>query len=160
MSITSPRFRLLAQAARRRLPERRHIMHIGYRGRGCSARWCGLFAIFRLQQRWRFRRKRRTVRAGHLLLTRPWPGGNPFRPVFLRLPRALDALRSKATLAKREGAMPEDRPRLTAPTLRVLGALMSSPLEELSGADVARIAKLGSGTLYPNSVPIGRGELG
>jgi len=26
---------------------------------------------------------------------------------------------------------------------------MSSPLEELSGADVARIAKLGSGTLYP-----------
>jgi DNA-binding PadR family transcriptional regulator len=45
--------------------------------------------------------------------------------------------------------MRHDGPRLTAPTLKVLGALMSSPLDELSGADIARNSKLASGTLYP-----------
>jgi PadR family transcriptional regulator len=45
--------------------------------------------------------------------------------------------------------MSRDEPRLTATTLRVLGALMSSPREQLSGADIARVTKLPSGTLYP-----------
>jgi PadR family transcriptional regulator, regulatory protein PadR len=39
--------------------------------------------------------------------------------------------------------------RLTAPVLKVLGALMSNPKAEISGADVARLTKLPSGTLYP-----------
>jgi PadR family transcriptional regulator, regulatory protein PadR len=40
-------------------------------------------------------------------------------------------------------------PRLSAQTLKVLGALMSSRKNELSGADIARETKLASGTLYP-----------
>lgn len=40
-------------------------------------------------------------------------------------------------------------PRLSAQTLKVLGALMSSTRDELSGADIGRGAKLASGTLYP-----------
>lgn len=40
-------------------------------------------------------------------------------------------------------------PRLTEPTLRVLGAILSSGLEEISGAEVANTTKLASGTLYP-----------
>ena len=40
-------------------------------------------------------------------------------------------------------------PRMSAPTLKVLGALLSNPREELSGAEIARITKLASGTLYP-----------
>ncbi len=39
--------------------------------------------------------------------------------------------------------------RMTAPVLKVLGALMSNPKAEISGADVARLTKLPSGTLYP-----------
>jgi PadR family transcriptional regulator PadR len=38
---------------------------------------------------------------------------------------------------------------MTDTTFRVLGALLSSPLDELSGADIARTAKVASGTLYP-----------
>jgi PadR family transcriptional regulator PadR len=38
---------------------------------------------------------------------------------------------------------------MTDTTFRVLGALLSSPAEELSGAEIARIAKIASGTLYP-----------
>jgi PadR family transcriptional regulator len=40
-------------------------------------------------------------------------------------------------------------PRITGPTLRVLGALLQSPRDELSGAEIGRATKLGSGTLYP-----------
>ena len=40
-------------------------------------------------------------------------------------------------------------PRLTAPTLKVLGILMSCPRGEVSGAEIARNTKLASGTLYP-----------
>jgi PadR family transcriptional regulator len=40
-------------------------------------------------------------------------------------------------------------PRLSAPTLKVLGALLSNPRDELSGAEIARLTKLASGTLYP-----------
>lgn len=39
--------------------------------------------------------------------------------------------------------------RLTAQTLKVLSALISSRLEEISGAEIARGTKLASGTLYP-----------
>lgn len=42
-----------------------------------------------------------------------------------------------------------DEPRITGPTLKVLGALLSSPRDELSGAEIGRTAKLASGTLYP-----------
>jgi DNA-binding PadR family transcriptional regulator len=40
-------------------------------------------------------------------------------------------------------------PRLTQQTLKVLGALMSGEMRELSGAEIAKISKLSSGTLYP-----------
>ncbi len=40
-------------------------------------------------------------------------------------------------------------PRITAQVLRVLGVLMSNPKAEMSGADIARVTKLQSGTLYP-----------
>ena len=45
--------------------------------------------------------------------------------------------------------MPADEPRITGPTLKVLGALLSSGRVELSGADIARTTKLASGSLYP-----------
>lgn len=40
-------------------------------------------------------------------------------------------------------------PRLTEPTLRVLGAVLSSGSEEISGSEIAGTTKLASGTLYP-----------
>jgi DNA-binding PadR family transcriptional regulator len=42
-----------------------------------------------------------------------------------------------------------EEPRITGPTLKVLAALLASPRDELSGADVARATRLASGTLYP-----------
>jgi PadR family transcriptional regulator, regulatory protein PadR len=45
--------------------------------------------------------------------------------------------------------MATDEPRMSAQTLKVLGTLMASPQDELSGAEIGRIAKLPSGTLYP-----------
>lgn len=45
--------------------------------------------------------------------------------------------------------MPDREPRITGPTLKVLGALLSSGCVELSGADIARSTNLASGTLYP-----------
>jgi PadR family transcriptional regulator PadR len=41
-----------------------------------------------------------------------------------------------------------DKFRITTQTLNVLGALISSR-DEISGADIARLTKLSSGTLYP-----------
>jgi PadR family transcriptional regulator PadR len=38
---------------------------------------------------------------------------------------------------------------MSAQTLKVLGSLLSDPRDELSGADIARLTKLPSGTLYP-----------
>jgi PadR family transcriptional regulator, regulatory protein PadR len=38
---------------------------------------------------------------------------------------------------------------MSAATLKVLNALLSSPRDELSGAEIGRAAKLASGTLYP-----------
>jgi PadR family transcriptional regulator, regulatory protein PadR len=40
-------------------------------------------------------------------------------------------------------------PRITGPTLKVVGALAASPRVELSGAEISRATKLASGTLYP-----------
>jgi DNA-binding PadR family transcriptional regulator len=40
-------------------------------------------------------------------------------------------------------------PRLTEPTLRVLEAILSSGLEEISGTEISNTTKLASGTLYP-----------
>jgi PadR family transcriptional regulator, regulatory protein PadR len=45
--------------------------------------------------------------------------------------------------------MASDDPRITGPTLKVLGALLASPRDEMSGAEIGRTAKLASGTLYP-----------
>jgi DNA-binding PadR family transcriptional regulator len=43
----------------------------------------------------------------------------------------------------------KNEPRLSGPTIKVLGAIMSSGKSELSGADIAKITRLPSGTLYP-----------
>jgi PadR family transcriptional regulator len=43
----------------------------------------------------------------------------------------------------------KDQPRLSVATLKVLGAFLSAPHDELSGADLARHAGIGPGTLYP-----------
>jgi DNA-binding PadR family transcriptional regulator len=45
--------------------------------------------------------------------------------------------------------MSANEPRITGPTLKVLGALLASPRDELSGAEIGRAASLASGTLYP-----------
>ena len=45
--------------------------------------------------------------------------------------------------------MGADSPRITGPTLKVLGALLSSPTKEVSGSEIAVTTKLASGTLYP-----------
>jgi PadR family transcriptional regulator, regulatory protein PadR len=45
--------------------------------------------------------------------------------------------------------MSNGEPRITGPTLKVLGALLSSGRIELSGADISRSTNLASGTLYP-----------
>jgi len=45
--------------------------------------------------------------------------------------------------------MVEKEPRLSAQTLKVLGVLLASPRDELSGAEIGRESGLASGTLYP-----------
>jgi PadR family transcriptional regulator, regulatory protein PadR len=45
--------------------------------------------------------------------------------------------------------MDEQIIRITGPVLKVLGELLSNPLEEISGAQIAVKTKLASGTLYP-----------
>src|ERR1700730_12941817 len=45
--------------------------------------------------------------------------------------------------------MEDKRPRLTSQSLRVLREVLSRPLDELSGADIARSTSIPSGTLYP-----------
>src|SRR3954453_9659428 len=40
-------------------------------------------------------------------------------------------------------------PRMTGPTLQVLSAILSADGGELSGAEISRVAKLSSGTMYP-----------
>ena len=43
----------------------------------------------------------------------------------------------------------DSTPRITAPTIKVLGALMANTHAELSGSDISRPTSLASGTLYP-----------
>jgi PadR family transcriptional regulator, regulatory protein PadR len=38
---------------------------------------------------------------------------------------------------------------MTAPTIKVIGAILSSSADELAGSEIARATKLPSGTLYP-----------
>ena len=45
--------------------------------------------------------------------------------------------------------MAADQPRMSAQTLKVLAALLSSTRDELPGAEIGRTTKLSSGTLYP-----------
>ena len=45
--------------------------------------------------------------------------------------------------------MTRNAPRMTGPTLKVIVALLASPRDELSGADIAKGSRLASGTLYP-----------
>jgi PadR family transcriptional regulator, regulatory protein PadR len=45
--------------------------------------------------------------------------------------------------------MGTSEPRLTRQTLKVLGTLMSEQMRELSGAEIAKLSQLSSGTLYP-----------
>ena len=40
-------------------------------------------------------------------------------------------------------------PRITTQSIQVLGELMSRPVAELSGAEIAKRTKVASGTLYP-----------
>lgn len=41
------------------------------------------------------------------------------------------------------------QPRLTKQTLKVLGALIANPADQMSGSEIAAATKLPSGTLYP-----------
>jgi PadR family transcriptional regulator, regulatory protein PadR len=43
----------------------------------------------------------------------------------------------------------DKQPRLSSQTLKVLGALMSCPSDEPSGAEIGKRTRLPSGTLYP-----------
>jgi PadR family transcriptional regulator PadR len=40
-------------------------------------------------------------------------------------------------------------PRMTGPTLKIIGQLMTAPHKGLSGADISKATGLPSGTLYP-----------
>ncbi|HTX76877.1 MAG TPA: MarR family transcriptional regulator [Terracidiphilus sp.] len=40
-------------------------------------------------------------------------------------------------------------PRITGPTLKIIGQLLSEPSKNLSGADIAKATGISSGTLYP-----------
>ena len=45
--------------------------------------------------------------------------------------------------------MSTQTPRITGPTLKVLGQLMTAPLSGLSGAEISKATSISSGTLYP-----------
>jgi PadR family transcriptional regulator, regulatory protein PadR len=45
--------------------------------------------------------------------------------------------------------MGEESPRITGPTLKVLGQFFRCPLVPLSGSEISRSTGLASGTLYP-----------
>lgn len=45
--------------------------------------------------------------------------------------------------------MKPPEPQLSLPALKVLATFLSAPGDELSGADLARQARIGPGTLYP-----------
>ncbi len=41
------------------------------------------------------------------------------------------------------------KPRITGPTLQVLGAFLENPTRPLAGSDIRSLTKVGPGTLYP-----------
>jgi len=45
--------------------------------------------------------------------------------------------------------MSSETPRMTGPTLKVLGQLIANPLSGISGADISKATGIASGTLYP-----------
>jgi DNA-binding PadR family transcriptional regulator len=45
--------------------------------------------------------------------------------------------------------METKEPRITGPTLKIIGQLLSEPLKGLSGAEIAKVTGILSGTLYP-----------
>lgn len=45
--------------------------------------------------------------------------------------------------------MGNDSPRITGPTLKVLGMFLSRPIDRHSGIEISRATGLASGTLYP-----------
>jgi DNA-binding PadR family transcriptional regulator len=42
-----------------------------------------------------------------------------------------------------------NEPRITGPTLKIIGQFIAAPQEGLSGADIAKATGVSSGTLYP-----------
>jgi DNA-binding PadR family transcriptional regulator len=45
--------------------------------------------------------------------------------------------------------MTSNSPRITGPTLKVLGEFLNRPTDRISGIEISRSAGLASGTLYP-----------
>ncbi|MGD0628425.1 MAG: helix-turn-helix transcriptional regulator [Terracidiphilus sp.] len=45
--------------------------------------------------------------------------------------------------------MGSNSPRMTGPTLKVIGQVMTAPLAGIAGADISKAAGIPSGTLYP-----------
>ncbi len=76
-------------------------------------------------------------------------GGRGGRPRRQSGGNALGLLRWPARPPMSSFDMDIHEPRITGPTLKVLGTLLGSTRDELSGAEIGRATKLGSGTLYP-----------
>ena len=45
--------------------------------------------------------------------------------------------------------MGKDNPRMSAQTIKVLGALLTGTRQELSGSEIAQLVPIASGSLYP-----------
>ena len=45
--------------------------------------------------------------------------------------------------------MPDREPRMSAPALKVVKLLLDDPSEPRSGAQISKLTRLGSGTMYP-----------
>jgi PadR family transcriptional regulator, regulatory protein PadR len=54
--------------------------------------------------------------------------------------------------------MGSDNPRMSAQTLKVLGALVSSTKSELAGSEIAKLVQVASGTLYPILIRLEQAE--
>jgi len=63
-------------------------------------------------------------------------------------PTTLEHLTPRETLC-RLTSMGRSEPRLTAQTLKALAVLTARAGNEMSGADIARVTKIASGSLYP-----------
>jgi len=45
--------------------------------------------------------------------------------------------------------MRAESPRMTGPTIRIIGELMTAPAKGTSGAELSKVTKIPSGTMYP-----------